>query len=121
MKAALLETPLTMVESKVRKAVFLREAVNEMRLVGAQVQNDRFEDVARLIPKTAELVTVRAVKVDATLTSLVSHLLAPTGRLFLFRPAGRQGVLAGLDHVETIDLVAERGSCLSVFRKSREI
>ena len=117
MKAVLLETPLTMVESKVRKAVFLREAVSATHVVGAHVENERFEDVARLNPNTAELVTVRAVRVDATLTSVVSQLLAPRGRLFLFRPVGRHLALRGLDHVETIDLVGERGSVLSVYRR----
>jgi 16S rRNA G527 N7-methylase RsmG len=112
----LLETPLTMVESKSRKAVFLREAVNVLCLVGAGVENERFEEVTRLNANTAELITVRAVRVDATLTSTVSQLLAPTGRLFLFRPIGRDVALRGLDHVETIDLIGERGSVLSVYR-----
>jgi 16S rRNA (guanine527-N7)-methyltransferase len=116
MKAVLLETPLTMVESKVRKAVFLREAVSAMHLVVTHVENERLEDVARLNPNTAELITVRAIRIDEALTSAVSQLLAPTGRLFLFRPIGGHVALGGLDHVETIDLVGERGSVLSVYR-----
>ena len=116
MKTVLLETPLTMVESKVRKAVFLREAVNAMHLLGTHVENERFEDVASLNPNTAELITVRAVRVDATLTSVASQLLGASGRLFLFRPIRRHVPIGGFEHVETIDLVAERGSCLSVYR-----
>jgi 16S rRNA (guanine527-N7)-methyltransferase len=121
MKAVLLETPLTMVESKVRKAVFLREAANAMHLPVAHVENERFEDVARLNPNTAELVTVRAVRVDATLMAVVSKLLAPKGRLFLFRPKGRHVALGGFDHIETVDLVAELGSCLSIYHRTKEI
>jgi len=116
MKAVLLETPLTMVESKVRKAVFLREAVNAMHLPGTRVENERFEDVARINPNTAELLTVRAVRIDATLASVASQLLGRSGRLFLFQPIGRHVPLGGFEHVETIHLISERGSCVAVYR-----
>ncbi|HEV3062238.1 MAG TPA: RsmG family class I SAM-dependent methyltransferase [Vicinamibacterales bacterium] len=116
MKTVLLETHLTMVESKVRKAVFLREAVNAMRLLGTKVENERFEDIAGLNANTAELITVRAVRVDATLASIVSQLLKASGRLFLFRPSSQHVPMAGFEPVETVDLVGERGSCLSVYR-----
>jgi 16S rRNA (guanine527-N7)-methyltransferase len=117
MKAVHLETPLTMVESKGRKAVFLREAVVAMGLVGAHVENVRFEEVDRLAVQTAQLVTVRGVRADVTLMSVVSRLLDPEGRLLLFRPPGSPLIVPGLDHIESIDLVVERGSCLSVYRR----
>src|SRR5467141_3624638 len=55
---------LTMVESKVRKAAFLREAVRMLRLENASVVNARYEDIAARASATgtADLVTVRAVK-----------------------------------------------------------
>jgi len=77
---------LTMVESKTRKAAFLREAVRALQLVGAAVEHSRFEEVAEreATRGRADLVTVRAVRVDGGLLDATATLLAPGGRLFLF-------------------------------------
>jgi 16S rRNA (guanine527-N7)-methyltransferase len=77
---------LTMVESKVRKAAFLREAVRMLGLENASVENARFEDIAARTSATgtAELVTVRAVKTDHVLFRASRALLREDGRLVLF-------------------------------------
>ena len=79
---------LTMIESKTRKAAFLREAIRVVGLSSAIVVNERFEDVAQTAEyaNAADFVTVRAVKADAALFETVGHLLKGTGRLLLFRP-----------------------------------
>jgi len=80
---------LTMIESKTRKAAFLREAVRVVGLPAASVVNERFEDVAQQANYShrADFVTVRAVKVDAALFETAGQMLNETGRLFLFRPS----------------------------------
>jgi 16S rRNA (guanine527-N7)-methyltransferase len=82
---------LTLVESKVRKAAFLREAVRMLGLENASVENDRFEDIAARTPTDAamvELVTVRAVKTDKVLFRASRALLREGGRLLLFSSSG---------------------------------
>jgi 16S rRNA (guanine527-N7)-methyltransferase len=80
---------LTMVESKERKAAFLREAVRTLELTKASVRDERFEDIASdpRLSGTVDLVTVRAVKADETLFNTATALLREGGRLFLFRPS----------------------------------
>jgi 16S rRNA (guanine527-N7)-methyltransferase len=76
---------LIMVESKTRKAAFLREAVRTLELADVVVEHGRLEGVSeRLGVAGAALVTVRAVRVDDPLLEAASKLLAPGGRLFLF-------------------------------------
>lgn len=78
---------LTMVEARERKAAFLREAARDLRLTGAEVLSERFEELPNRRPDFGGLhglVTVRAVKVDMGLLSVCRWLLAPGGRLFLF-------------------------------------
>ena len=78
---------LTMVESKGRKAAFLREAVRTLELKGADVQNLRFEVLCDpSAPKiSADLVTVRAVRADDDLLALCRAVLRPDGELLLFQ------------------------------------
>lgn len=79
-------TELTMIESKARKAAFLREVVRALGLADAAVENRRFEEVVdRTRSQTVDLVTVRAVRSDTSLFSGIHRVLSPIGRVFLFR------------------------------------
>ena len=80
------EFKLTMVESKARKAAFLREAVRTLELEGAGVENSRVADLARLRDHrhAGGLVTVRAVRADQPLFRAAADLLMAGGRLLLF-------------------------------------
>ena len=78
------ELSLTLVESKTRKAAFLREAVRSLALPATDVVNARFDELPMAIRHTANLVTARAVRPDATLFNASAELLKPGGRLFLF-------------------------------------
>ena len=106
---------LTMVESKGRKATFLREAIRVLTLSDAQVQNARFETVLEETPATADLVTVRAVKADLALLKLCRRALTSGGRLLLFQstPEGSVQDAAGFRGLETVEL-ADTGTYLSI-------
>jgi 16S rRNA (guanine527-N7)-methyltransferase len=76
------EMRLTMVESRERKSAFLREAAREVGLKRATVVTSRFEDLH--LSGLADLVTVRAVRLDGGVVSLIHRQLRPGGRLLLF-------------------------------------
>jgi 16S rRNA (guanine527-N7)-methyltransferase len=73
---------LIMIEAKTRKAAFLREAARQLGLSETTVENVRFEDVTLAPP--ADLITVRAVRLDEAFFATTRKLRAPTGRLFVF-------------------------------------
>jgi 16S rRNA (guanine527-N7)-methyltransferase len=79
-------TRIVMVESRVRKASFLREVLRELGLNGA-VEARRFEDVASdpVHREHFPLLSVRAVRLDPIAFSTVEALLAPNGCAALFR------------------------------------
>jgi 16S rRNA (guanine527-N7)-methyltransferase len=93
---------LTMVESKGRKAAFLREAVRVLDLHGADVQSERFED----LPGTgeADLVTVRAVRVDLEMLGLCRAALRPGGGLLLFQSAPIESDVPGFKRLRSVQL-----------------
>ena len=79
---------LTLVESKTRKAAFLREAVRVLKLPGTDVANMRFEELPTPKPP-ADVVTVRAVRPDRSLFDESARLLRDGGRLLLFGRASQ--------------------------------
>jgi 16S rRNA (guanine527-N7)-methyltransferase len=74
---------LTMVEARAKKAAFLREVARELKLTDVTVVNMRVEDWTPT-PRSAELVTARALRIDAELLSLIRPLLGGAGQLLLF-------------------------------------
>lgn len=92
---------LTMVEARERKAAFLREAVRRLRLSNTEVANARFEDL-RGSTGLADLVTVRAVRVDAELATFVSSLLRASACVALFGMA--EISLSGFNLIQTVEL-----------------
>lgn len=64
---------LTLVESKTRKAAFLREVVRALKLPITEVANIRFQQLPIPTPAVA-LVTVRAVPQDRTLFAAAARL-----------------------------------------------
>jgi 16S rRNA (guanine527-N7)-methyltransferase len=78
---------LTMVESRSRKCAFLREAVRQIRPGQGTAFEDRFEELLAKHPDleaSADIVTVRAVRLDVEATTLIGTLLKPSGRVFHF-------------------------------------
>ena len=84
---------LRMVEVKTRKAVFLREAVRELALNDADVETARFEELLARpeMHESADVVTIRAVRVEPKVLMTLQAFLKPRGLLLLFRgPSGGQ-------------------------------
>ncbi len=81
---------LTMVEAKSKKASFLREAIRDLGLQSAHVENARFETLQSRpdLGNCIDLVTVRAVKVDDALLDTCRYVLRPRGRLVLLGSPG---------------------------------
>jgi 16S rRNA (guanine527-N7)-methyltransferase len=84
---------LRMVESKTRKAVFLREAIRALDLGRASVETARFEELLTRpeLHEANDLVTIRAVRVEPRTLLSLQAFLKPAGQLFLFRGAAGGG------------------------------
>jgi 16S rRNA (guanine527-N7)-methyltransferase len=90
LKLALPGISLLMVESKIRKSAFLREAARHLSLSGVEVETARVEE---LLPRpdlheASDVVTVRAVRVELRMMLSLQAFLVPGGRILLFRGAG---------------------------------
>lgn len=98
---------LTMVESKARKAAFLREVVRELGLSDTTVETRRFEElVTPGVEGEAGLATVRAVRADPKLVKSLSALLRPDARLLMFRPTPVGEKLTGFTDATSTALLA---------------
>jgi 16S rRNA (guanine527-N7)-methyltransferase len=75
---------LTMVETKGRKAAFLREAVRTLRLPNVDIEQIRFQALPASMSSEFDVVTVRALKLDDDLLAAVLELLKPDGQLITF-------------------------------------
>jgi len=77
---------MVLVESKVRKCAFLREAVRQLELSNVEVANVRFEELLARpdLHEAADLVTFRAVRAEPSLWTGVQAFLKPEGRVFWF-------------------------------------
>lgn len=103
---------LTMVESRERKGAFLREAVRQLNLSATAVATCRFEELPA--SGSVDVVTLRAVRIDAGLISLLSRLLSPSGLVLAFGGSIDAGgfTLAG-------GALLPDGSELRLFRRGR--
>ena len=81
---------LTMIESKTRKSVFLREAIRAVGLNGAEVATARFEELLARpdLHEAHDLLTIRAVRIESRMLQNLQAFVKPGGLLFLFRGAG---------------------------------
>jgi 16S rRNA (guanine527-N7)-methyltransferase len=77
---------LIMVESRERKAAFLRQVIREVPIDGSEVQVSRIESVAAESHNAgvADLITVRAVRLEASLITWIQTLLRFGGQAILF-------------------------------------
>ena len=87
MAVALPAASLLMVESKVRKSVFLREAVRALELQTATVATSRFEELLARpdLHEQHDLLTIRAVRVEPRMLMSLQAFVRPQGQIFLFR------------------------------------
>ena len=111
---------LLMVEARTRKAAFLREAVRRLGLADTAVEARRFEELAGRpsLQGAFDLLTVRAVRVDAAALRHLQGFLTEGGELFHFTGARGEEPLAvpepPLVQQATYPLVESRRSRLVV-------
>jgi 16S rRNA (guanine527-N7)-methyltransferase len=115
---------LRMVESKTRKAVFLREALRELNLAHGAVETSRFEELLTRpeLHEGLDLVTLRAVRVEPRTLVSLQAFLKPAGQLFLFRGPGgvdvSESLTPPLSWLATYPLVESLRSRLVVLQKN---
>ena len=87
MKLAAPAMRLRMVESRTRKAAFLREVVRQLGLDGTVVEACRYEELAAReeLLGESDVVSVRAVRVGGRMLRQIEPLVSPAGGVFLFR------------------------------------
>lgn len=84
-------TRLTLVEAKTRKAVFLMEALRHLKIADAAVETARFEQLLTRpdLHEAFDLLTIRAVRVEARTLLTLQAFLRSGGQLLWFRgPTG---------------------------------
>ena len=111
---------VTMVESKTRKSVFLREATRALGLASASVITVRVEELLSRpeLHEAFDVVTIRAVRLEPSVLWTIQAFLKPAGEVLLF--GGRMTPDSYLS-VPMLTAMADHelpgGSTLRVFRK----
>ena len=110
---------LIMVESRARKAAFLREVARHLDLTQVTVETARFEELAPKWTAAIDVLSVRAVRIDPPTLSALSGFLKPAGRLLAFTSTARGDptLPPGLVLDAARPLVRSNASRLSVLRK----
>jgi 16S rRNA (guanine527-N7)-methyltransferase len=87
MALALSSVSVLMVEAKTRKSVFLREALRALDLRRGEVVTSRFEELLAKprLHEAHDLLTIRAVRIEARVLMTLQALVRPGGEIFLFR------------------------------------
>jgi 16S rRNA (guanine527-N7)-methyltransferase len=93
---------LTMIESRSRKAAFLRDVVRTLGLSDVEVLWERVEVLRQIVPAgSVDVLTVRALRIDEDVLRSVKHVLNITGRLILFGPVDVSRLLKDFRALET--------------------
>lgn len=124
MKIGRPELGLRMVESRARKAAFLRQAVRHLDLSRVAVENCRYETLGgrEELRGEHEVLTVRGVRFDGEVAARLQEFVRSGGALLVFRSrnqAGSEGEVAPPLCVEArVKLLEGSGSELLVVRKA---
>lgn len=114
---------MCMVESRARKSAFLSEAIRELSLSNARVENCRYEELLprQAIQNAACLLTIRALKLSPAVLKHLGSLIKPGGRIFVFTSENFSGISKMLEQPfsqqATFPLVESLKSHLVVIRK----
>jgi 16S rRNA (guanine527-N7)-methyltransferase len=107
MKIAAPHCRFVLVEAKERKSAFLREVIRQLALADTDVVTARAEDLAAPASPgdAADIVTIRAVRMDEAMVVAIRRQLRPGGRLLWFQSAelDRAAVPRGLEIVGAHD------------------
>jgi 16S rRNA (guanine527-N7)-methyltransferase len=122
MKLANPRISLRMVESKTRKAAFLREVIRALKLDRTHVDAVRFEELLARpsLHDAMDVVTMRAVRVNGKTLSELQAFVRPSGFIFLFGTVTATAPeLAGpyLSACANHSLLSQWGSCVEIFQK----
>lgn len=126
MKLAVPRVGLRMVESKTRKGAFLQEVVRQLGLSDTEILTCRYEDLPTRsgLREAADVVTVRAVRVDDRSLKCLQQLVRGGGSVFLFKGASEQfqpkAVRPPLRYYGTYSLLDSLQSRLVVLVKKSE-
>ena len=90
LKVAVPGLALRMVEAKTRKGAFLREAIRQLALTTTTVESGRYEELLARpeLHEAHDVLTLRAVRVEARVLRNLQAFVVPGGRLLLFRGSG---------------------------------
>jgi 16S rRNA (guanine527-N7)-methyltransferase len=107
---------LRMVESRSRKCAFLREATRALQLENTVVEESRFEllSVREDLRASADLVTLRAVRIDEPVLELIRLVLVPGGAIFRFAGQGDMQFQDGLNLIAEHSLTASASGHLQI-------
>jgi 16S rRNA (guanine527-N7)-methyltransferase len=123
LKLAVPRLRFVLIEAKARKSAFLREAVRQLGLDGVTVENRRIEELLTRteLHEEADVITVRAVRMDGRFLNALQAFLRPGGRVFWFGhgTAAVLTVLPPLEDAGTCALVPSQGSALRILRKAQ--
>lgn len=114
---------LVMVESKTRKSVFLREAARAVELTRTEVITARSEELLSrpALHETADILTIRAVRIEGRTLGMLQALVRPGGELFLFRSNSAlqplEAVLPPLAIKSVVPLIESLRSHLVILQK----
>ncbi len=123
MKLAVPAMRLTMVEVKARKSAFLREATRQLALADTTVETSRYEELLARpeLHEAFDIVSLRAVRVEARALGTLQAFVKPGGAIWLFRgpggPATPVNIVPPLEWVATHPLVEALQSRLTVLVK----
>lgn len=124
LQLALPHLSLRMIESRSKKALFLREAIRVLGLANACVDTARFEELATQpsLRASFDVVSVRAVRVEADVLMILQEFLKPGGHMIVFKGAGAEDVASAarppLRWTSTFSLLEHLNSRLVLLEKS---
>jgi 16S rRNA (guanine527-N7)-methyltransferase len=126
MKLAAPDLSLRMVESKTRKAAFLRETVRSLELDRTAVDAVRLEELLTRpgLHDAIDVVTLRAVRVDRKTLATIQCFIKPGGLLFLFGSVGPAAADLGAPYLAPLAshvLLNQWGSRLEILRKPESV
>jgi 16S rRNA (guanine527-N7)-methyltransferase len=122
LKLALPQLHLTMVEAKVRKSAFLREASRQLGLTETEVETTRVEELLARpqLHEAFDLISMRAVRIEIRMLNTIQAFLKPGGHVLLFRgPHGpaEPMVVPPLQWIDTYPLVEALQSRATLLQK----
>jgi hypothetical protein len=108
-----------------QKSAFLREAIRQLALDRATVETSRYEELLAKpeLHEAFDVVSVRAVRIEARVLTSLQAFVADTGVLLLFRgpdgPAAPTTIVPPLEWTGTYPLIDTLQSRLTVLTKRR--